>query len=422
MSLSGMMRTSVSGMQAQGTRLSAVADNIANSDTTGYKRYSVEFSQLVRPGVTALNGAGGESGGVLSDMRQSVSVQGSLRYTQSATDLAVNGSGFFVVQATSGAPFLTRAGSFVPDDEGRLVNSSGLYLTGYDTANGAPAAVANGFGGLVPIRIDQADLTASPTTLGTFAANLPSADDAVGGNTPSSNAASSEWNAKTSLVTYDNLGGVRLVDLYFSKTGTGEWEVAAFDQADAAPGTGFPYAAGPLSTTTLLFDGTTGKLTAASADSLTFTVPDGAPTTLDLTGMTQLATGYVVSDATVNGNAPEPISDVTIDESGQLFARYGDGTFRSLYRIPLASVVSPDNLDARTGSVFQISADSGDVQIGFPGEGPNGVVLAGALEQSNVDIGEELTTMIQAQRGYTANSKVFQTGSELLDVLVNLKR
>ena len=416
-----MMRTSVSGMQAQGTRLSAVADNIANADTTGYKRYSAEFSQLVRPGVMALNGSGGESGGVLSDLRQAVSVQGSLRYTQSRTDLAVNGTGLFVVQDETGAPFLTRAGSFVPDDEGRLVNSAGLYLTGYDTSNGTAAPVANGFGGLVPVTVSQTDLTAAPTTQGTFSANLPAGADAVTGERPSGNAATAEWSAKTSLVTYDNLGEVKLVDLYFTKTGANAWEATAFAQADAAPGTGFPYASPPLASVALAFDPATGKL-AGGADELAFTVPNGAATALSLAGMTQLATDYVVAEASVNGNAPEPISDITIDADGSLFARYGDGTFRSLYRIPLARVVSPDNLEARTGSVFQVSPTSGDVQIGFPGEGASGTILAGALEQSNVDMGEELTTMIQAQRGYTANSKVFQTGSELLDVLVNLKR
>lgn len=422
MSLSGMMRTSVSGMQAQGTRLSAVADNIANSDTTGYKRYSAEFSQLVRPGITSLNGSGGESGGVLSDMRQAVSVQGSLQYTQSRTDLAVNGTGFFVVQDAAGSPFLTRAGSFVPDDQGRLVNTAGLFLTGYDTSNGVAAPVANGFGGLVPVEIDQTDLTATPTTQGNFAANLPAADAVAAGPPPSGNAAGSTWSAKTSLVTYGALGDTQLVDLYFTKTGAHEWEATAFAQSDAAPGSGFPYAGGPLASTTLRFDPTSGRLTANSADALLFTVPGGAATTLSLANTTQLAADYTVSEATVNGNAPEPISEITIDENGALFARYGDGTFRSLFRIPLASVVSPDNLEARTGSVFQISSDSGDVAIGFPGEGANGVILSGALEQSNVDIGEELTTMIQSQRGYTANSKVFQTGSELLDVLVNLKR
>ena len=105
-----------------------------------------------------------------------------------------------------------------------------------------------------------------------------------------------------------------------------------------------------------------------------------------------------------------------------MYARFGDGSFRALYRIPLANVASPDQLTAQTGSIFLQSQDSGDVQIGFAGEGSMGNIIPSALEQSNVDLAEELTTMIQSQRGYTANSKVFQTGSDLMDVLVNLKR
>ena len=422
MSLSGMMRTSVSGMRAQGTRLSTVADNIANSDTTGYKRYSTEFSQLVRPGISGANAASGDSGGVLSDLRQAVGTQGALQYTESRTDLAVNGSGFFIVQDEAGSPFLTRAGSFRPDEEGRLVNSAGLYLTGYDTANGPAAPVANGFGGLVPIRIDATDLTATPTTAGTFHANLPAASDVVPAPRPSDNDAASAFTAKTSLVAYDHLGGQVLVDLYFTKTGNNRWQVDAYEKDAATADTGFPYANGPLDSVTLLFDPTTGRPTAASATALDFTVPGGAAAVIDLSGTTQLAADYVVSEAEVNGNAPEPIAEISIDDTGSLFARYGDGTLRSLFRIPLATVVAPDNLDARTGSVFQVSTESGDVEIGFPGEGAKGVIMSGALEQSNVDIADELTTMIQSQRGYTANSKVFQTGSELLDVLVNLKR
>ena len=105
-----------------------------------------------------------------------------------------------------------------------------------------------------------------------------------------------------------------------------------------------------------------------------------------------------------------------------MFARYGDGSFRALYQIPLANVISPDQLTAQTGSIFTEGQDSGAIQIGFPGDGNLGILVPGALEQSNVDLASELTMMISSQRGYTANSKVFQTGSDLLDVLVNLKR
>jgi len=422
MGLYGMMRTSVSGMQAQSNRLSAVADNIANSDTTGYKSYHTEFSQLVSPGVRAADTSEVGSGGVLTDLRQMVSQQGTLAYTSSATDLAIDGNGFFVVNDPSGFPYLTRAGSFVPDADGRLVNSSGMALTGYSLENGPVSVVANGYDGLSEISIVQSDLVANPSTQGSFVANLPSQADIAAAPLPSANLPTSEFGQKTSLVVYDNLGASQLVDIYFTKTAVGEWEVAVYDQNDASVGTGFPYANPALATETLTFDGTTGALVGTSANTLSFTIPNGSATTIDLARMTQLAVDYTVFDAKVNGNPPSPITGIDISSDGVLSARYDDGSFRELYRIPLASVVSPDQLLAQTGSIFLEGQDSGSVQIGFPGDGNIGNIVPGALEQSNVDLADELTTMIQSQRSYTANSKVFQTGSDLLDVLVNLAR
>lgn len=420
MGLYGMMRTSVSGMAAQANRLSAVADNIANSDTTGFKRYTSQFSQLVTPGVRSEGAGEFNSGGVLSYINQAVSDQGPLNYTTSATDLAVAGNGFFVVNNQDGTPMLTRAGSFVPDSDGRLVNTAGMVLTGYNLENGPAAAVANGFAGLEEVVISESDLIANPTTQGTFQANLPS--EAVANSTalPSANLATSDFTQKTSLVVYDNLGASKLMDLYFTKSAGNTWELAVFDQETAATGTAFPYSSGPLATQTLTFDPTTGDLSGGT--SITFTVPNGASTTLDLADMTQLAADYTPFITEVNGNSPSQIKQIDFSDDGTMYARYEDGSFRALYQVPLATVVSVDQLKAETGSIFVESQDSGSVQLGFAGQGGFGVIVPSALEQSNVDLAEELTSMIQSQRGYTANSKVFQTGSDLMDVLVNLKR
>jgi flagellar hook protein FlgE len=419
MGLSGMMRTGVSGMNAQSNRLGTVADNIANSNTTGYKRAYTEFSSLIVPGTQGAY----NSGGVKTSVRYAISQQGPLQFTSSANDLAINGNGFFVVKDASGSPFLARAGSFVPDGQGRLVNAAGYYLTGYSYQAGNPAVVANGFDGLETISIADSEIAAVPSTLGTLAANLPSDAEIVpAGLRPSDNDPNSTYSAKTSLVVYDNLGGKKLVDVYFTKTGPNEWEVTIFDQSEAAPGTSFPYGTAALATTNLQFDATTGKLTAASDDSITFTVPDGQPLEIDLSSFSQLATDFDVYTSTVNGSAPSSIQEVRISGDGIVSAIYKNGTERPLYRIPLATVQSPDQLTVLPGNVYVQSPDSGDVKLGFPETGQFGSVVSGALEGSNVDIGEELTNMIESQRNYTANSKVFQTGSELLDVLVNLKR
>ncbi|SFO12316.1 flagellar hook protein FlgE [Mesorhizobium sp. NFR06] len=417
MSLYGMMRTGVSGMNAQANRLSAVADNIANSDTTGYKRSSAEFSTLIMPGT----GGAYNSGGVTTTIRSAIGTQGVMTYTTSVSDLAVNGDGFFVVQDASGTPYLTRAGSFVPDAQGRLVNAAGYQLMAYSYANGEPAATANGFEGLVPVQISDQQMTATPSTEGLFSGNLPAGATPPSGPLPSTNDPNAEYTSKTSLVAYDNLGNKKLLDVYFTNTGTGTWEVSVFDQSKATAGTSFPYTGGALGSANLTFDTTTGKLTGGT-DSVSFTVPGGSTLDLDLSQLTQLGTGFTVADAKVNGNAPSSIQKVQIGQDGVMYAQFEDGSTKALYKIPLADVQSPDNLTAMPGNVYVQSTDSGAVHIGFANEGKLGSIVSGALENSNVDIAEELTNMIAAQRSYTANSKVFQTGSDLMDVLVNLKR
>lgn len=417
MSLYGMMRTGVSGMNAQANRLSTTADNIANSDTTGYKRSSAEFSTLIMPQV----GGAYNSGGVNTTIRSAISAQGVLQYTTSVSDLAVNGNGFFVVQDPSGTPFLTRAGAFVPDAQGRLVNAAGYQLMAYSYANGVPAATANGFEGLVPVEISDQEMTATPSTTGNFNANLPAGATPPAGPLPSTNSATAEYTSKSSIVTYDNLGNKKLLDVYFTNTGTGTWSVSVFDQSKATPGTSFPYTGGALASANLTFDTTTGKITGA-VDSITIPVPGGASLDLDLSKLTQLGTGFTVSEAKVNGNAPSTIEKIQIGEDGVIYAQYQDGSTKPLFKIPLADVQSADNLTALPGNVYAQSTDSGTVRIGFANEGKLGSIISGALENSNVDIAEELTNMIAAQRSYTANSKVFQTGSDLMDVLVNLKR
>ena len=349
MSLYGMMRTGVSGMNAQANRLSTVADNIANAGTTGYKRSSTEFSSLIIPNVTGNY----TSGGVTTSVRYAISQQGDLKYTTSTTDLAINGDGFFVVQDPSGKPFLTRAGSFVPDGDGRLVNAAGFYLMGYSCAerhaerrhqrlrrSRAGADLADRADGGAVARTACSPPTCRPARPSSPPANLPSA-----------NAATATASAKSSLVVYDNLGNEVLLDVYFTKTGTNTWEVAVYNQANAAPGTSFPYTAGPLAPpTTLTFDATTGKLTAASAERHHH--PGSGRRALHARpgqASASSATGYTVLDSKVDGNAPSGIDKIEIGEDGTIYAQYENGSFKALYRIPIATVQSPDqlNVDAR---------------------------------------------------------------------------
>ena len=416
MSLYGVMRTGVSGMSAQSSKLATVADNIANANTNGYKRSFTEFSSLI----LGNNSGQYTSGGVVTNVRHAISQQGALTFTQSATDLAVQGNGFFVVSDAGGTPFLTRAGAFVPNGAGDLVNAAGFRLMGVPF-DGGSGIVVNSLQGLQPVNLAQTALEATPSRNGVFAANVNSnADILAPGTLPSDNVAGSTYTSTSSLVAFDNLGNAVILDVYFAKTGPNTWQASVFNRADAAPGGGFPSAGGPLDTITLDFDPTTGAATGNPGFAIA--IPNGQPLALDLSRMTQVAADYTVMAAAVDGNAPSAIRDVEIGGDGIVWAIFENGERRATWRVPLANVASPDNLRPEAGNVFSIGLESGEVRLGMPGEGGLGGIVSGALEQSNVDLASELTSMIESQRSYTANSKVFQTGAELLDVLVNLKR
>jgi flagellar hook protein FlgE len=410
MGLYGVMRTSVSGMSAQSNKLSTVAENIANVNTVGYKRADTEFSSLILP---STNGAF-NSGSVATNVRYLITDPGSTTFTTSKTDLAVNGNGMFLVSDTSGNVMLTRAGSFVPDSAGNLVNAAGYYLMGYSLANGPPTITANGTNGLVKINTTQVSLQAKPSTLATVNANLDA--NATVLPTP---AGPGNFTSKSSIITYDNLGRTVQLDIYAAKTSAASpgppatsdvWQVAVYNGATVV--------GGPQNFT---FNATGGLTGAPASNMMTFTIPNGAPFTLDLSKMTQVAAPFSLT-ANVDGNAASGIESVEIDAQGNVNAIFQNGTQQGIYRIPLATVPSPDNLTPHVGNAYLVSPESGNLQIDWPGQSGLGTIESGALEQSNADLGKELTSMIEAQRGFTANSKVFQTGDDLLEVLVNLKR
>src|SRR5690606_27358133 len=176
-------------------------------------------------------------GSVETHTRYAISSQGPLTYTTSSTDLAVRGGGFFLVSGPGGQIYMTRAGSFVPDGEGRLVNAAGFSLMGYSLASGEPQVVANGFAGLEVINIRELGLRANPSTEGTFYVNLPVNAAAIpAAQLPSTNAANAEFNGKTSLIVYDFVGNEVVLDVYSAKVAPNTWEVTIFDQSAQALG------------------------------------------------------------------------------------------------------------------------------------------------------------------------------------------
>lgn len=426
MSISSTMRTSASGMAAQSNRLSTVADNIANANTSGYKRAYCEFSSFIPNRSTAEY----TSGSVTTALRNAISEQGTFSYTTSTTDLAVSGQGFFLVANTDGTAHLTRAGSFVKDGDGYLVNAAGYYLMGYPVTDGDVGSVVNGTTGLEKIAISDLALQAELSTEGIFYVNVDASaqnitDISATAVPPSTNTANSAYTSKSSIVVYGDLGYEITLDVYWAKTASETWELAIFNRADA-PATGtFPYSAAALASDTMTFDPITGENqgpTSITID-LSGTTPSGSSAlTLDLSQCTQLNTDYTVRTGSVNGNAPSDVDRIEVANDGLLYAIFENGSRIASYQVPLATVPSPDNLLPLQGDVFVPDNDSGNMLIGFPGLGGVGTILDSALEQSTVDLASELANMIEAERHYQMNSKVFQTGADILDVIVNLKR
>jgi flagellar hook protein FlgE len=407
-------------MNAQASRLSTVADNIANASTTGYKAASTEFSSLLLPSVSGNY----NSGAVQTDIRYGISNQGALQYTSSTTDLAINGNGFFVVEGANGTPYMTRAGSFVPNSSGELINSGGYKLLGYPYTEEDPTPVVNGYAGLEPVKIASDGLVATGSTLGTFIANLDADAEPL---TTGFAVVGDDFTHKTSIKAFNTLGNEVLYDVYFSRmdpASDNTWEMVILDKETGLAPDG--YANNPVSLTF----GPTGKLDAASLTAAKVTLPATGATdspanmlemTMDFTGLTQLNYDFTIK-AEVDGNAPSEVEKIQVAEDGIVYAQYQNGDLLPMYRLAMATVQSPDQLNVISGNVYSQSNDSGIVILGFPGSNGMGSIVSGALENSTVDIAEELTRMIESQRTYTANSKVFQTGSDLMDVLVNLKR
>jgi flagellar hook protein FlgE len=421
MGINGLLTTSASGMSAQSALLNTVSDNIANASTTGYKRASAEFASLVLDSAPSDY----QSGSVLVNPRVVVDGQGAITSTSTLTNLAIQGSGFFMVQAPNGTYALTRAGAFLKDDSGNLVNSAGFTLLAQLPNSGT--GTANGFGGLVPVNLDTGTPSATATTAGTFTVNLDSRATAVttgtepsvyAGGTPLPN-----YTNKTSLIVYDYLGAPVNLDIYSTKTADNTWEVDVYDSRHATSG-GFPYqdpTSGTLdapTTATLAFDPTTGVLTAAPT--ITFPLTGGNTISIDMSKATQLAANYQVIDAKADGSAPTQPTNYRIDKDGTLSALYEDGSVTPLYVIQLATVKNPNGLVETAGNAFVLGPKSGALQRGYAGAPGFGTVNSSSLESSTVDLANELTTMIQAQNVYQANSKVFNTGSTLLQVLINL--
>ncbi|MCD1644806.1 flagellar hook protein FlgE [Aurantimonas coralicida] len=360
MSINGVFRTSVSGMNAQANRLSTVSENIANASTNGYKRSSTEFASLV------LAQGGGEynPGSVQTQLRQSVSQQGSLSATSSASDLAIQGDGFFVVKDTAGREFYTRAGSFVQRTENNggnettfLVNTAGYRLTGTPVGGGGAAEEIN-----LPI---GAIVAPKVSDQGNFSVQFPEGEDT--GATK-----------KSSFVVYSAVGEAISVDVNMTKDADNQWTIE-FENAD-----------GVVQTQTINFDPNTGLPDPDPAD-MTYTFESGDEIAITLGPLTEYATDFSAK-MTANGNPAGAFTEFSFADDGTLNGVMDTGQMIPLYQLSLARFASPDQLQASAGNVYSATAASGVIQVGLPGANGFGSLASSSLEQSNVDMASELTS------------------------------
>lgn len=457
MGIYGMMRTGVAGMNAQANRLTGVADNVANVSTAGYKRTDTQFSDLVMPSTRNAY----QSGGVTTTVRHDISMQGAGRGTGKPGDIMLEGNGFFRVQDEAGTEYLTRAGSFQRNGQGYLQNAAGFYLL---DETGKRVIIKGGAGELMQGKVtENINLTA----------NLQADKKAIKrtGNDKVDFDIKNEksYHFKKSKTIYDEQGTAVDVDFYFTKTDDNTWEIKTYvgdqnialatkDQdgktilkPDTNPDDKIPKTV----ITGLKFDKEGNLAGLVDSDGNTLLGADGKPdlnikigldvpnvnkeagtnkvttfsTMVNLynpdkdgkTSLTQIGANFTF-DAEADGYAPGTYKGFSFGTNGEIQVSYSNSQIRTIGTVGLSTVTAPDSLVPLTGTVFQAVPEAGGQTFGHPGEGTFGVLRSGMLEESNADIGDELTDMIEAQRNYTANSKVFQTGSEVMDVIVNLKR
>jgi flagellar hook protein FlgE len=336
-----------------------------------------------------------------------------------------------VVKGSSGGEtgtYYTRAGQFTVSKDGFLVNLDGMRVQGY-TADATGTVAASAVGDL---KVGNSTAAPRSTTSVTVKANLQ--NDATIPAAPFDPAnASATSNFATSVTVYDSLGKGHQVDVYFRKTAAGAWDYHALSDGGGltggAAGTPTEIASGSAT-----FDGN-GALTAVTPNAstfnpigatqnqaLTFNFGTPAPAGTGVDGLTSFASPSAASFLSQDGFSSGQLARISIDAKGQVVGGFTNGDTRVLGQVAMATFGAPDHMMRVGGTLFTATPDSGPPNVGAPSTADRGSVVAGALEQSNVDLASEFIRMIAAQRGFQANSKTLTTADSLLNELVQLKR
>lgn len=382
------MFSGISGLRAHQTMLDVTGNNIANVNTTGFKGSATQFqdtlSQLVQGGGAPGAALGGTNPAQIGLGVQVAGIstnftQGSAQATGRASDLMISGDGFFVVNA-GGETLYSRAGAFDFDAQGRLVTPNGAFVMGWNATNG----VVNQGAALQNITLPRGAVApAVATTNVRFTGNLP--DDAAAGT-----------EIVRDVDVYDATGTASSVTLAFTRTATG-WDVASGGSTLASLGFADGLPTGPLS---LAVGGVT----------------------VDLAGVTGFADLSTLKVAGQDGRTAGTLDAYSIGPDGTITGTFSNGATEAVGRIALASFVNPGGLEKAGDSAYRATANSGVVELGAAGDPGYGTLASGYLEMSNVDLSQEFTNLIIAQRGFQANARIITTSDEVLQELTNLKR
>jgi flagellar hook protein FlgE len=432
MSILRALEIGTSGLRSNSDALAVTSDNIANVNTVGFKRSRADFEDVLgRSVATADAQKTGGAGARVAHVEQMWS-QGALVTTDSPTDLAISGDGFFVVQGNlqgTDTRYYTRAGQFHINDDGVLVNDDDLHLQGYtaapDGTMGVKIGDLNVTGGTVP---------ANPTTQVALAANLDSTQAVL--PTFDVTKASDTSNFSQNVTVYDSLGASHELTMYFHKNASNAWDWhAVVDSGDlsgaGAAGTPTEVATGDLGFTTngALDTETTSAsswdfVDATPAQAIAFDFGNSITTDggTGLSGTTQFAAKSAPVSLTQDGFAAGSVSSIAISGDGTITGAFNNGQHRVLGQVVTADFADVGGLNRTGNNCWLESQASGQPLIGGANAGGRGAIVAGTLEQANVDLGTEFVNLISYQRGFEANAKVITTADDMYGTLVNIKR
>jgi flagellar hook protein FlgE len=401
----------LSGLNAAARNLDVIGNNVANANTTGFKQGRAEFADVYANTLaSSANSAIGLGVGVAAITQQFA--QGSITTTNSPLDAAINGGGFFRL-SNNGSISYSRNGQFQLDKSGYVVNSNGSRLTGFPVDASGQITT----GAAAELKISSGDLAPKATTEVDLVLNLDSRKALPVGTFDPTDA--STYSSATSMNVFDSQGNAQTLSVYFVKSATNNtWDVQA-----ALNGT--VLGAAPIGTLTFNADGSLDTAASAVPYALTLTSTTGAtfttPIPLDFTNSTQFGAAFGVNAATQDGFAAGKLTGLAIDGSGTIMGRYSNGQSKVQGQIALATFANMQGLSPTGGNQWLETAFSGAPLVGAPGSSGIGLLQSGALEESNVDLTQELVNMITAQRNYQANAQTIKTQDQVLQTLVNLR-